>query len=80
MGHWRRCSLHIVETPELKGLCREVETWHHEGSLGEAIGEGATQLQQKTQHLWRCQYHGMTTRNSSSSGVKSARTQKESCV
>ena len=31
------------------------------------------QLKQKTPEYWRCQYHGMTTKNSSSSGVESTK-------
>lgn len=54
-----------VEVPELKGSCREVEALHHQDSPGKAIGEGAAQLQQKTPAFWKCQYHGMTTKNSS---------------
>ena len=29
----------VVDCPGLKGSCIEVEAWHHEESLREAIGE-----------------------------------------
>jgi len=44
-----------------------IEAWHHEESLCKATGEA--QLQQKKPVYWRCQCHGMTTKNSSGSGV-----------
>jgi hypothetical protein len=40
-----------VEGLGLKGLCREVEAWHHEESQGEAISESTAQLHQGTQHF-----------------------------
>jgi len=44
-----------------------LSSWHSEESLQDAIGKA--KLQQKTPVYWRCQYHGMITKNSSSSGV-----------
>ena len=61
-----------VEGPGLKGSCREAEAWHHEKNLWEAICGSAVQLEQKTAVFWRCQYHEMTTKNSSSSAVQAA--------
>lgn len=61
-----------VERPGLKALCKAIETWHYEKSLGETIGESATQLQQRTPVFWMRQYHGMTN-NSSHSGVELSR-------
>jgi hypothetical protein len=34
----------------------------------------------RQQLFWRCQYHEMTTKNSSSSGVQAAGAYKTSCV
>ena len=53
-----------VEGLGLKGSWKEVYAWQHEESLGEAIGENEAQLQ-KTPALWRCQYNGIITKNSS---------------
>jgi hypothetical protein len=33
-----------VDGPELKESCKEVETWHHEGSLWDTIAEAELQL------------------------------------
>ena len=52
-----------IDGPGQKGSCNSfVEAWHHEESL----------LQLKIAVFWRCQYHEMTTKNSSSSGVQAA--------
>jgi hypothetical protein len=51
-----------IDGPGLKESCKGVEAWHHEESL----------LQLKIAVFWRCQYHEMTTKNSSSSGVQAA--------
>lgn len=37
-----------VEGPGWKGSCREIETWHLEESLWEAIGESEAQVPKKT--------------------------------
>jgi hypothetical protein len=50
----------VVGSPGLKGSCKEVETWHHEGSLWEVIGK--VHLQQKIYMYFKCQYHGMATK------------------
>ena len=57
-----------VDSPGLKGSCKGVEAWHHKESLKEAIVEA--KLQWKAAAFWRCQYHEMTTKNISSSGVR----------
>jgi hypothetical protein len=44
--------------------CREFEAGDHKESPGEAIAESAAQMHQKAPVFWRCQYHGMTTKNS----------------
>lgn len=51
-GSWRADEAWHCERPgkdfdnaELNGTCREIEACHHEENSGEAIGEGATQLQ-----------------------------------
>ena len=59
---------------DMEGSWRTAEAWHFvvagvpEESPGEAVYEGAAQLQQGTLGFWRCQYHATTTKNSSSSG------------
>ena len=40
-------------------MAAEAKAWHHEENLVEVEDPA----------YWRCQYHGMTTKNSSSSGV-----------
>jgi hypothetical protein len=60
----------VIDGPGLKDSCKGVETWHHEVILSVAIVEA--KLQRKTAVFWRYQYHEMTTKNSSSSGVKTA--------
>ena len=60
----------VVDGPGLKGSCKGVEAWHHEESLWEASVEA--KLQWKTAAFWRCQYHEMTTKNSSTSGVQAS--------
>ena len=66
---------------DIKGSWRAAEVWHWERPE-KAIGEGAAsvavdgpELKGPSQKLrlefWRCQYHGMTTKNSSS-GVEPA--------
>jgi hypothetical protein len=49
---------------DVKGSCREVEAWHQEESLWEAVGESEAQFQQETPVFCRYQYNGMTNKNS----------------
>jgi hypothetical protein len=58
----------VIDGLGLKGSHKGVEAWHHEESLWEAIGEAS--LQWKAAVFWRCQYHDMATKNSSSGGVQ----------
>lgn len=60
--------------PGLEGSKRGIEAWYHEESVREAIAESAVQLQQETPTIWywQCQYHGTTTKDSSSYGVEPA--------
>ena len=43
-----------------------------EETPGEVTEESAVQLQQEILAFWRCQYHGLTTKNSSNGGVETA--------
>jgi hypothetical protein len=59
-----------IDGPRLKESCKGVEACHHEESVWEAIVKA--KLQWKTAAFWRCQYHEITTENSSCSGVQAA--------
>jgi hypothetical protein len=69
----------------MKGLCRAAEAQHCERPW-KAIGEGAASVAidgpglKGSSSVWRCQYHEMTTKNSSSSGVQASGTYRTRCV
>jgi hypothetical protein len=50
-GHWWRCSFNCVDGPELKGSCKDVEPWHHEENLWEAISEVKPSCRGRPQHI-----------------------------
>jgi hypothetical protein len=56
-----------MDSSGLKGSYKGVEAWRHEKSLRETIVEAW--LQRKSSAYWSCQYCGIITKNSSSSGV-----------
>jgi hypothetical protein len=80
-GSWRAAEVwHCGERPfvklqpvkkasGLKGSRRKVEDLHCEKSSVQTTGESEYSYTKKTPALWRCQCHGMTTRNNRSSGV-----------
>ena len=70
-------ALVAVKVPRLERSCREDKASHHAESQGEATGESEAQLQQRTPALCRFQFCGMTTKNSSSSGLEPAWTSKK---
>lgn len=86
--HWQQLGKPIgksaasvdVDDPGLKGSSRQVEAWHHEERLGEAIGKSAVQLLPKTPAFQRCQYHEMITRISRCCGVQLTSVWKTSSV
>ena len=82
--HWERPGKAIgegtasltVKDPGMKGSCREVGVWHHEESQWEAFAERSSPLRQKTPAFWRCQNHGITIKNNTSSGAKLMESQR----